>query len=114
MIRRFVDRMSEINQAYGRTMSRWAKVETFSAMLAMVSLLAGAWAFAWYAHIIGPWLDGLMGWGPHDIDSAGKIRWRHIWSTAICLPSIVLAILNYILNVRDRMRARRGRENEKG
>lgn len=113
MIRRFVDRMSEINQAYGRTMSRLAKVETFGAMVVMVALFAGAWAFAWYAHIIGPWLDGVMGWGPHDIDSAGKIRWRRMWSTAFCLPSIVLAILNYILNVRDRMRARRGREDSR-
>jgi len=111
MTRRFVDRMSVINQAYGRTMSRLAKVETFGAMVVMVCLFTGLWAFAWYAHIIGPWLDGVMGWGPHDIDSAGKIRWRRMWSTAFCLPSIVLAILNYILNVRDRMRARRGRED---
>jgi TRAP-type C4-dicarboxylate transport system permease small subunit len=88
-----------------------AKVETFGAMVVMVAMIATAWAFAWYAHIIGPWLDGVMGWGPHDIDSPGKIRWRRMWSTAICLPGIVLAILNYILNVRDRMRARRGRED---
>jgi len=109
MIRRFVDRMSEINQAYGRTMSRLAKVETFGAMLAMVGMTAGLWAFAWYAHIIGPWLDGVMGWGPHDVDSAGKIHWRRMWSTAICLPGIIAFIGLYILNVRDRIRARCGR-----
>ncbi len=110
MIRRIVERMSEINQAYGRTMSRLAKVETFGAMLLMVAMTAGAWGFAWYAHLIVPWLDGVMGWGPHDIDSEGKIRWRRMWSTAICLPGIVAFVGLYILNVRDRMRARRGRK----
>lgn len=113
MIRRIMNRMSEINMAYGRTMSRLAKVETFGAMVAMVCLLAGAWAFAWYAHIIGPWLDAVTGWGPHDIDSEGKIRWRRMWSTAICLPGISLALLNYILNVRDRLKARRERESRR-
>lgn len=104
MIRRFVNRMSEINEAYGRTMSRLARVETFGAMLAMVVMTVGAWGFAWYAHIIGPWLDAVMGWGPHDIDSVGKIRWRRMWSTAICLPGIVAFVGLYILNVRDRIR----------
>jgi hypothetical protein len=94
-------------------MDQLAKVETFGAMVAMVAMTAAAWAFAWYAHIIGPWLDGVMGWGPHDIDSAGKIRWRRMWSTAICLPGIVAFIGLYILNVRDRMRARRGREDSR-
>lgn len=110
MIRRIVDRMSEINQAYGRTMSRLARVETFGAMLTMIGLTAGAWALAWYGHIVGPWLDGVMGWGPHDIDSEGKIRWRRMWSTAICLPGIVAFIVLYVLNVRDRVRARRERK----
>lgn len=85
-------------------MNQLAKVETFGAMLLMVAMLAGLWAFAWYAHIIGPWVDAVMGWGPHDIDSAGKIRWRRIWSTAICLPGIVAFVGLYILNVRDRRR----------
>ena len=60
MIRRFLDRMSKINQAYDITMSRLAKVETFGAMVVMVCLLAGLWASAWYGHIIFPWLDGWM------------------------------------------------------
>ncbi len=92
--------MSQINQNYGLFMDRMTNVETFGALIFMLVLAFSAWGFAWYAHVIGPWVDSLMGWGPHDIDSAGKIRWRRIWSTAICLPGIIACIGLYIRNRR--------------
>ncbi len=65
-------------------------------------MVAAFWAFAWYAHIIGPWVDNLMGWGPHDIDSARKVQWRRMWSSAICIPGLIVLALLYIRNWRER------------
>ncbi len=99
-MRRIYERMSQINQRYGIFMDRMMNVETFGALIFIVTFLGSAWAFAWYAHVIGPWVDNLMGWGPHDIDSEGKVRWRRMWSTAICLPGILAYIILYIRNRR--------------
>jgi hypothetical protein len=100
MMRRLYERMSRINQSYGAFMDRIANVETFDALVFGVLFLGGAWALAWYAHIIFPWLEHLLGLGPYDIDSARKIQWRRIWSTAICLPGIIACIGLYIRNRR--------------
>jgi len=100
MMRRIYERMSQINQRYGIFMDRMMNVETIGALIFIVTFLGSAWAFAWNAHVIGPWVDNLMGWGPHDIDSEGKVRWRRMWSTAICLPGILAYIILYIRNRR--------------
>lgn len=98
MIRRLLERMSRINQGYGSFIERVSSVETLGALVFMLTIACSLWGFAWNAHIVGPWIDILMGWGPHDIDSAGKIRWRRIWSTAICLPGIIASIGLYLRN----------------
>jgi hypothetical protein len=98
MMRRLYERMCRIGQRYDDFIERMSSVETLGALVFMLTLACFAWAFAWNAHIIGPWVDNLMGWGPHDIDSAGKIRWRRIWSTAICLPGIIASIGLYLRN----------------
>ncbi len=101
-------------------MRQHEKLENFRSLLFMVGLFSAAWAFAWNAHIIGPWLDVFLGIGPHDIDSPGKVRWRRMWSTAICLPGIVSVVILYFLNIRDRKRyqsqieARRKEMEERG
>jgi hypothetical protein len=98
MMRRLYERMCRIGQGYDDFIERMSSVETLGALVFMLTLACIGWAFAWNAHIIGPWVDNLMGWGPHDIDSAGKIRWRRIWSTAICLPGIIASIGLYLRN----------------
>jgi hypothetical protein len=98
MIRQLLERMSRINQGYGSFIERVSSVETLGALMFMLAIACSLWVFAWNAHIIGPWIDNLMGWGPHDIDSAGKIRWRRIWSTAICLPGIIASLGLYLRN----------------
>lgn len=100
MIRDWIKRFDDHCQRMTDFMDRMTSVETFGALIFMLTLACSAWAFAWYAHIIGPWVDNLMGWGPHDIDSAGKIRWRRMWSTAICLPGILACIGLYLRNRR--------------
>lgn len=102
MIRRFIDRMSRINQGYGNFMERMDRVETLGSLIFGLVLFGGAWAFAWNAHIIGPWVDNLMGWGPHDIDSERKVQWRRMWSTAICLPGMIFSVLLYLRNRKNR------------
>ena len=100
MMRRLYEGMSRINQGYGTFMNRIGNVETFGSMVFGVLFLGAAWALAWYGHIIFPWLENLLDFGPYDIDSAGKIRWRRIWSTSICLPGILACIGLYIRNRR--------------
>jgi hypothetical protein len=100
MIRKIVQRFDAHSQRMTDFMERMMNVETFGALVFILAFLGFAWAFAWYAHIIGPWVDNLMGWGPHDIDSEGKVRWRRMWSTAICLPGILAYIGLYIRNRR--------------
>lgn len=99
-MRRLRDRIDAYGHRYTNFMDRMTNVETFGALVFMLTLAISAWAFAWYAHIIGPWVDNLMGWGPHDIDSEGKIRWRRMWSTAICLPGILACVGLYFRNRR--------------
>lgn len=73
-------------------------VEKFSSLIIILIIFGSIWAFAWNAHIIGPWVDSLLGLGPHDIDSLGKIRWRRMYSTAFCAPPMLYAIIRYAYN----------------
>lgn len=100
MIGALLRSMSRINQGYGRCIAKRARVETFTDLAFMWVLFGLFWAFAWNIHIIGPWVDNLMGWGPHDIDSARKVQWRRMWSTALCLPGIVAYGILYLRNRR--------------
>lgn len=109
MTHRWFSWLSNLNQTYGRTMSRLAKVETFGAFLFMIAFFSAGWAFAWNAHIVGLWLENLFGLGPYDADSLGKIEWRRMWSTAIFLPGIIFAAINYSLNLRDKRRQKKMR-----
>ena len=95
MMRRFMERLDAAAHRHTAFMERMGKVETFGALVFSLFFFGLLWAFAWYAHIIGPWVDNLMGWGPHDLDSEGKIRWRRMWSSAVCLPGILLSIFLY-------------------
>jgi hypothetical protein len=99
MFRLIYERMSRVNDGYKRFMDRMTDVETFGSWVFGLTLLGTAWALAWYAHIFFPWLEHLMGFGPHDIDSAGKIRWRRIWSTAVCLPGMLFCTALYFRNL---------------
>lgn len=106
MTSKWLGRLNEINQSYGRGVAKVAKIESLGALLIMLLWIGSAWAFAWYAHIIGPWVDNLFGLDPHDADSLAKIQWRRIWSSIVCLPMIVVSLVLYLLNVRDRRQGR--------
>lgn len=81
-----------------RVNTKLIKVEKVSHLAVVLVFFGFTWIFAWNAHIIGPWIDHLLGTGPHDIDSIGKIRWRRIYSTAFCAPPIIYAIFRYAYN----------------
>ncbi len=98
MMRIWIERFDDHCRKVTRFMNRMSNVETAGALGFSLALLGGAWALAWYAHIVFPWLEHLLGLGPHDVDSEGKIRWRRIWSTAICLPGILASIGLYLRN----------------
>lgn len=100
MMRGLYNAITRVGDRYESFMERMSNVETFGSLVFGLVFLGSAWAFAWYGHIIGPWVDNLMGWGPHDLDSEGKIRWRRMWSTAICLPGIIACVVLYIRNRR--------------
>lgn len=101
MWNRFVSRLSSVNDAYGRFMERIGNPTTNKDFLLGFLIFGCAWALAWYAHIIFPWINSLMGWGPYDIDSARKIQWRRMWSTAICLPAMIALALLYLRKWRE-------------
>lgn len=102
MIKAWLKHFEAHSERMNQRMERRARLETLGDVTFWVLAFGLFWTFAWNAHIIGPWVDSLMGWGPHDIDSEGKIRWRRIWSTAICLPGIVFSVLLYLRNLRNR------------
>ena len=104
MMRRLMDRIDAYGHSYTNFMDRMTNVETIGALVFMLTLAFSAWALAWYAHIFFPWLENLMGLGPYDLDSEAKIRWRRIWSTAICLPGIIACVGLYVRNWRQRRR----------
>ena len=72
--------------------------EKFSDILIVLLICGSVWSIGWYAHIIFPWLERLLGLGPYDIDSLGKIRWRRIYSTALCAPPMLYVIIRYAYN----------------
>lgn len=102
MWRRVTDRMNAINQSYGRAMERISNPTTNKDFVLGLVIFGGAWAIAWYAHIVFPWIESVLGWSPSTPDSEGKIRWRRIWSTAICLPGILAIIIMHIRRLRQR------------
>ncbi len=104
MIREWYKRFEAHSGRMTAFMDRMDKVETAGALVFGLVLFGSAWAFAWYAHIIGPWVDNLMGWGPHDIDSERKVQWRRMWSTAICLPGMLASVGLYLRNRRQQRR----------
>lgn len=89
--KRFNAWADEATERGGRAIS----AETLPQILFVLAAFGGVWAFAWNGHIISPWLDSLVGLGPYDIDSPGKIRWRQMYSTAFCAPVITYAIGHY-------------------
>jgi hypothetical protein len=100
MIRWMKDRIDAYGHRYTNFIESRARLASKGDLVFWLIAFGLFWAFAWNAHVIGPWVDNLMGWGPHDIDSEGKVRWRRIWSTAICLPGILACIGLYIRNRR--------------
>ncbi len=75
-----------------------AFVDTFNHLVIVLLIFGSGWGLFWYAHIIFPWLEHLLGLGPYDIDSIGKIRWRRMYSTAICAPPMLYVIVRYAYN----------------
>lgn len=108
MWRRVIDRMSAISQSYGRVMERISNPTTNKDFVLGLVIFGGAWAIAWYAHIVFPWIESVLGWSPSTPDSEGKVRWRRIWSTAICLPGILAISIMHIRRLRQR-----GRQNQR-
>ncbi len=80
------------------------QLETFRQFFKVIFLPTIALLFAWNAHIIGPYIDSVLGTGPHDIDSYGKIVWRRIYSSALCGPMIAYAIVRFSYNLWKRYR----------
>ena len=101
MMRELFNRFDAMAHRHTAFMNRMINVETLGALVFMLTLACSAWALAWNAHIIFPWLEAMLGLGPYDIDSERKIQWRRMWSSAICLPGIIACIGLYIRNRRN-------------
>ena len=99
-MRKLLNRFDAMAHRHTAFINRIMDVETFGALMLIVSFFALAWAIAWYAHVIFPWLENLLGLGPYAIDSKRKIQWRRMWGTAVCLPGIIVYIGLYIRNRR--------------
>jgi hypothetical protein len=102
MMRKLFNRFDAMAHRHTAYVNRLMDVETFGSLMIIVCFFASVWAIAWYAHIVFPWLENLLGLGPYDIDSERKIQWRRIWSSAVCLPGIIASIGLYIRNKRMR------------
>lgn len=100
MIKACLEKLSEINQAYINFMANRARLENLADLVFWWLLFSLFWAFAWNAHIIGPWVDNLMGWAPHAVDSMRKVEWRRMWATGLCLPGIICTGILYLRNRR--------------
>lgn len=86
------------NDLLQRWVSYTANPTTTKQLLAVIVPFGLGWAFLAYAHILGPWIDMVLGTGPHDPDTDGKIIWRRMWSSALCGPVIAYALLRYCYN----------------
>ncbi len=76
-------------------MDRLFALQTFQDLFIVLLMLAGMWAAAWFGHVIVPWYESLLGLDPTDPLPEAKVRWRQIWSSAICFPGIVGALYKY-------------------
>lgn len=94
-LKQLVSRFDAFDQGFTDKVVRASNPETLSGLLVISAIFGSVWAFAWYGHIVGPWFESLFGLGPYDVDSAGKIRWRRIYSTALCAPVMALAVWRY-------------------
>ena len=56
------------------------------------------WLLAWNGNVIAPWMDSVLGTGPHTPDSYGSNLVRRIWSSVLCGPIIVYALIRYAIN----------------
>lgn len=101
-MKRIADFFKGVNDWGDRTQhiftQSFAQMETPKQLLIVIVPFGLGWAFIAYAHVVGPWVDTLLNLGPHDIDSAAKIRWRKIWSSALCGPIIAAAIVKFLYN----------------
>ena len=103
MLKRIWNAMLAHERRMAYRMERISNPSTHRDFLYGLLMISAFWAFAWNAHLISPWVDQLMGWGPHDIDSVGKIRWRRMWSTALCFPGLLFLANLYVRKLlRDR------------
>lgn len=102
MWRRLVEAFRRHDQRMTERMARISNPTTNKDFVLGLVIFGGAWAIAWYAHIVFPWIESVLGWSPNTPDSEGKIRWRRIWSTAICLPGILAIVIMHIRRLRQR------------
>lgn len=102
MFRKVIDSFARFKEwdreTTDRTTNKHMHVEKFSSLIVILTFFGSIWALAWYSHVLSPLLDSVLGIGPHDIDSIGKIRWRRIYSTVFCAPPMLYAIIRYAYN----------------
>jgi hypothetical protein len=101
----FLEFLKKIDQKSEKYLDKKFELNTFGSLIFVLAFFSFAWAYAWNAHLIGPWLDQALHLSPSDLDTPGRVRWRRMWSTAICLPGILSAIYLYARNVWGRHKA---------
>lgn len=97
----FTEKFSELSRKYEIFLLKAADPKSLKFLFISITIFFLFLTLGWYGHIIWPWIDLQFGLGPHDIDSADKIRWRRIWVSSICVPGIVGVIAIYLLNRRE-------------
>ncbi|MDR7096216.1 hypothetical protein J2X09_003973 [Hydrogenophaga laconesensis] len=112
MIRGWINWFGEVNQRYGRFMHERAQVKTLDDLIFWLVAFGSFWLLVWNTDVLEPWTSELFtqwfGWEPSDLPSEGKMRWRRMWSTAICLTGMVSMTGLYLRNMYE-AKKRRGK-----
>jgi len=95
-------------QKFDESLYQLATVKQLLTVLVPFSL---GWLFTWNAHIVFPWIESFFNIGPYDPDTPGTILLRRSWSTAVCAPVIIYAVIRFSIN-RYRMRKDAEKKNQ--
>lgn len=102
MIRGIVDFFKAINEWGDYTQQKFVasmqQLETWRQFLFVTAVFGVPLIYAWFGHHFTPCLTILQPDKICDPITSGTLLLRRIWSTAVCAPFIICAIIRFIIN----------------
>jgi hypothetical protein len=102
MIRQVMSFFKAINDWGDYTQQRFVtslqQLDTWRQFFLVLAVFGIPWLFAWNSHIIQPWSESFFRYGPYDPVTPGTILLRRIWSTVVCAPVIIYAVIRFSVN----------------